>query len=253
MNETSAFTDPDLLVDDYRRFSPLALIALLISLGVGVIAIVNKSILPFTVVAAVFSIVTLILMHRSSHRLIGYRLAGLGLFVAVFCGTAGWAYHQYRYQHLRRVAMDVGEQWLDLAQQGRMHELYQLSLQYTWRQPSGTDLVKAYGSLEKPGKEMELYLRQEPERSIREDGDQAKFTLMATLYNKPRLLREAFILGYLYQRPNGETRKFNLHLIRCDYPTPPGPIWYFEGVSNIDPQIDRQATRQQQGAEQMDE
>jgi hypothetical protein len=193
----------------------------------------------------------LIWLHPKKQNLSGYNLAAVALFVALFATSSSIAYQQFRLGHLQNTAIMFGGKWLELAEQGRMHELYQMSLEYNNRADVGSSLVEKYGTLTSPGPELELYLKQEPEVSLRTDGDQADVSPIAVSYKKDHIFKEKFIIGYKYERPGGETRLFSLYLMRMDYPTPPGPQWYVYGIINHNPNIPRQLTQEQIGGETM--
>lgn len=245
MNEERVFDEPDLTVDNYRQFSGLALLTFLVCLLGAVLAVLNKNLIWTAFLAAIFAVVAIAFLHRARKQLIGFRLCTIGLFIALFAGSATIAYWEYRYEHLCAKAVEFGEQWLDLVKQGRMHEAYQLTLRPDWRRTSGTDLARVYGSLENPGRVMHTYLRQEPEKSIREDGQNAKLTLQDIRYSRPRLRSEQFDLEYLYERPDGEKRVILVQFVRSQSLPPLNPLWHIEAVINVDPFIRRVMTDEQ--------
>jgi len=247
----SPFTDVDLTIEDYRPFSILSLISLLLSVFLGLLVIVNPNLFAGSVAAAVLAGFTLIWLHPKKQNLSGYKLAAVALFVALFATSSSITYRQFRLGHLQNTAIAFGEKWLELARQGRMHELYQVSLEYNNRAKAGSSLVEKYGTLTSPGPELELYLKQEPEISLRKDGDQASVSVVAVSYAKSDIFKEKFIVGCKYDRADGETRLFSLYLMRMDYPTPPGPQWYLYGIVNHNPKIPRQLTKEQLGEETM--
>ena len=217
------------------------------------LVIVNPPMAPGAVMAAGFAVFVLAWLFPRRRKINGYKMAGLALFISLFALSSSLAYQQQRREHIVRAAIVFGGDWVDLAQQGRIYELYQLSLNYNSRATPETDLVQKYGTLTSPGPELELYLKQEPEVAIREDAEQAQLETVLTKYEKLGILKERVIVGYKYTRPNGDIREFGLYLIRMDYPTPLGPQWYVEGLVNYKPQIARQLTDQQRGTEAMPE
>lgn len=249
----SPFTDVDLTIEDYRPFSMLSLVSLLLSLFCGMLVMVNPPMAPGAVMAAGFAIFVLAWLFPRRRKINGYKMAGCALFISLFAISSSLAYQQHRRKHLEQTAVAFSENWVDLARQGRIHELYQLSLHYNNRATPETDLVQKYGTLTSPGPELELYLKQEPEVSIRQDAEEGRLQTVLTKYEKLGILKERVIVGFKYTRPNGDVREFGLYLVRMDYPTPPGPQWYVEGLVNYNPKIARQLTDQQRGTESMPE
>ncbi|MDG2185659.1 MAG: hypothetical protein P8K79_08270 [Mariniblastus sp.] len=247
----SPFTDVDLTIEDYRPFSVLSLVSLLLSVFLGLMVVINPNLFAGSLAAAVLAGFILIWLRPKKQNLSGYKLAAVALFIALFATFSSLAYRQFRIWHLQNTAVAFGEKWLDLAKQGRVHELYQMSLEYNKRAKVGSSLVEKYGTLTSPGVELEMYLKQEPEASLRKDGDQATLSTIAVSYKKGLIYKEEFIVGYKYDRPGGEPWLFSLYLMRMDYPTPPGPQWYVYGVVNHNPSIPRQLTQQQTGVESM--
>ncbi len=245
VNEERVFDEPDLTVDNYRQFSGLALLTFLACLLGAGLAILNKNLVWTAFLAAFFALVAIGILYRNRKELIGFRLCSIGLFIALFAGSATLSYWQYRYDHLAQTAVEFGEEWLDLVKQGRMHEAYQLTLRPDWQRSPGTDLARVYGSLENPGRVMHTYLRQEPEKSIREDGEAAKITLREIRYSRPRLASEQFELEYEYERPDGENRIFRVQFVRSQSLPPLNPLWHIETVINVDPFIRRVMTDEQ--------
>ena len=252
-NSQSPFTDVDLTMEDYRPFSILSLICLLMSILLGVITLVKPSLAVGSILMAIFAVVLLVWLHPRKRKLSGYRLAGMALFISLFVVAASISYKQYRLAHLENTAVRLSNEFLDLAKQGRVHELYQLTLDYDDRVKPGGSLVERYGTLTSPGPELELYLKQEPELSLRQDGEQAELELLLKSYMDREIYKERFMVGYKYTRPDGEARFFSVFLMRLDYPTPPGPQWYVFNIMNYQPKIPRSLTQQQQGADTMPE
>ncbi|MCP4952417.1 MAG: hypothetical protein GY922_11300 [Proteobacteria bacterium] len=252
-NNSSTFTDVDLTLEDYRPFSMLALMSLLASLFSGFVALVNPNMLAGSVASAILASFALILLHSKKQKISGYRLAVFALFISLFAGSASVAYQQFFLRHKTNTARVLANEWLELAKQGRMHELYQMTLDNNDRAEAGTNLVEEYGTLTSPGPELQLYLKQEPELSLRADGDQARLTHIGTSHEEIEIYKQRFIVRYKYERPNGETRLFSITMTRLDYPLPVGPHWYVLGITNDSPKIPRQLTQEQMGGETMPE
>ncbi|MCH2181598.1 MAG: hypothetical protein MK108_06285 [Mariniblastus sp.] len=250
-NSQSPFTDVDLTIENYRPFSILSLACLLLAALAGIITIVKPSLIFGSVAMAVFASAILIWLHPQRQKLLGYRLAGIALFISLFVVAASIAYQQYRLVHLQNTAVRFCNEFLDLAKQGRMHELYQLTLNYDNRAKPGESLVERYGTLTSPGPELDMYLKQEPELSLRQDGDQAELNLLLKSYIEREIYKEKFMIGFKYNRPDGEARYFSMFLMRLDYPEPHGPQWYVYNITNYQPSIPRNLTQQQQGVESM--
>ena len=250
-NSQSPFTDVDLTIENYRPFSVISLICLLFSLLMSVIVIVKHDFAIGAMAAAVFAIALLIWLHPRKQKLSGYHLASVALFVSLFAVTASTAYQQYRISYLQNAAVRISNEFLDLAKQGRMHELYQLTLDYNYRVKTGGSLVERYGTLTSPGAELELYLKQEPELALRQDGGQGKLQPIIKSYLGIDIYKEKFLVGYKYERPDGEIRFFSLFLVRFNYPQPIGPQWQVYNITNYQPAIPRALTEQQQGVESM--
>ena len=191
----SPFTDVDLTIEEYRPFSVLSLVSLLLSVFLGLMVILNPNMFAGSLAAAVLAGFILIWLYPKKQNLSGYKLAAVALFIALFATSSSLTYRQFRLWHLKNTAIGFGEKWVELAKQGRVHELYQMSLEYNNRAKVGSSLVEKYGTLTSPGPELEMYLKQEPEASLRKDGDQATLSPIATRYKKAPIHKEKFIVG----------------------------------------------------------
>ncbi len=249
MNEQkSVFTDQDLTIEEYRSFSAVSLILFIPAVILSLVIAVNKYMIPLGLILAGVTFAYVIYLGLAKRNYIGTILAKMALFLLLFSVTASYQYHQSRLKHLSQVAIEFAEDYFEVVKENRMHEAYQLTLGYDFRVAPGTNLIREYGTLEEPGDEMTLYLKQYPERLIRVDGDKAKLQRVAINYRRPKPIRETFTIRYIYDPADGsEQRIFDIGMMRLNYPSPPGPQWYVEGIANIRPRTQRSMTKPQLG------
>ena len=248
--EDSAFTDVDSTLDDYRAFSPLSLLALILALITGVIALVNASFVFLPMIAAVWAALTLVFLHAKGKGKTGVGMAVFALVFALICSTAPISYRHYRFRHLSQTAVEHAQKWLELVQQGKTYEPYQLTLRISKRRSPGTRLSAIYGSKDKPTPDFKVYLENEPEKSIRTDGTNCKLVPLANLlYRKTKAKQEDFYVGFEFQRAdsNLESRFFQVQMRRQEHLEPYGVQWIAEWVFNMRPQLPRRATREKTG------
>ncbi len=246
----SVFTDVDATLSGYRAFSPVAFLALIVSLIAASITLVNASLVGVAFFAAAWAAITLFILHRVRSKT-GFRLATFALFIALMAASATITYRHYRFAHLSQAAADHSRTWLQMLQDGKIHEPYQLSLKLSKRRKPGTRLASYYGTLEAPTADFKLFLEDEPEKSIREDGSDCSFIRGRMLYKKTADKREDFVIGYIFKRsdPSKGDRQIDIVMRRQVHLEPHGVQWIVEQIVNIQPKINRKLTAEKRNSE----
>ena len=227
-------------IGSYRKISTMAIICFVFALLACLLAFSNKALLVFPILTAMLSVVTLILMHLSKKKLMGFSLAAVALFVSVFSFTLFATYHQKKYDRLHETAIAHGNTWLQFLKTNQPHIAYQLHIPITARKEHGFNLVDHYGSVEQPKSELAAYLAMEPEKSILADGENAKIEIDSVI---PRLESKAravdFFIIYRYKRlGEDKPRLFSCQLRRFDSLIS-GPEWHIIRVENVLPKTKR--------------
>lgn len=234
------FSDSDLEVVDYRKISALAIASIVLSSLACLVAFSNKTFLFLPVVTAFLSALTLILMHSSKKKLLGFTLAAVALFISLFSFTLFTTYHQQKFDRINEYAIQHGNTWLQLLKSKQPQIAYQLHIPAQLRKESGFNLVDHYGSIENPKAELAAYLAMEPEKSIIADGENATIeieTVAAKLQSSVRT--DDFYIIYKYKREGEkEPRLFSCQLRRFDSLVT-GPRWHIVRVTNISPNTKR--------------
>ncbi len=215
----SIFTDQDMTVQNYRSFSPLSLIAFVVSCAVSLIALVNYNLVFLAGVGVIFAVISIYKLIRRQGRSTGYVLSALALAMPLFSIAAPITYHRLRLKHLVETAIEYSETWLELVQDGKIHEPYELTLLRYQREKIGTDLAVARGPVSAPKNELQFYLKNEPEISIRADGHKGTLRRVGLVYYdaESKISVENFNVLYEYTRPDGDQRRFRLRMRRQIY------------------------------------
>ena len=212
----SSFSNQDMMVDDYRAFSGLSLGAFLVSIAFSTVAAVNPALNLITIFPIALAVLSVLKLAFSAGRSSGHILSAMALVIPVAVLSFNATYGTLRLSYLVNTAVKHSETWLGLVQEGKMLESHELTLSRYNREPDGSDLTIARGNEQNPKKEFEFYLRNQLDQAIREDGNKAKLTRVGGVrYTKERKLPiENFYVGYNYERPNGEKRKFIIQMRR---------------------------------------
>ena len=237
----SVFTDDDMTVETYRAFSPAALAAFLFSAVTSLIGLVNSNLLALPVVALLFAIFSLFKLLSIKGPSMGWTLTALAIMMPLFAITAPLCYRQIRLYHITDTAIEHANAWLELSKQGKVHEAYQMTqLRYARAEP-GSDLAVELGTTSNPGKELEAYVENEPEISLRKDGDQAKLEVINVNYFQDKSFRnvEHVVVNYRYTRPDGEKRLFSIDMRRHVYAGKNEVYWSVWEVRNRKPSFER--------------
>lgn len=239
-DQESVFTDQDMTLETYRAFSPLALTSFFVSLLLSSIAVINPVLVGLTIPAILLALVCIGLLFRNRHKMTGFKLAGLALAFPISAGAGVLSYQWIRFEFKQAEAIRHADEWLQLVEEGKTHEPFELmQLRYA-RQPVGTDLAAVYGDEHNPGPELEYYLRNQPERDLREDGGTGTWTHTNVYFQRDPLVPTAdrFIVEYDYRRPSGESRVFALDMRRHLYGDKQ-VVWSVDRVINNVPREER--------------
>jgi hypothetical protein len=127
----------------YRPISRAALAAL--AAGVlSITAVVSPAMLWLPIVSVLLAIVALRIVAASQDEVLGRKTAVLGLLLGTLFGA--WGLTKFlTYQHsLYQQARVHAEAWIDLVQEGRLHEAHQLHLMQRDREMPGVSLQTHY-------------------------------------------------------------------------------------------------------------
>ena len=240
-DDNSFFTDDDMTVETYRVFSPASLAAFLLSLFLGTISLVNRDLVYISVPALIFALYSLVRLCLIKGKATGWILTSLAVFIPIFAMAAPMTYRYYRLGYLADQAIEHSQTWLKLVQDGKVHEPFQLMQLKYGREEPGTDLAVALGTVDNPGKDLEYYLRNEPEITIREDGDQGTFKIKGINYFEDEAIStvEHFLIRYEYTRPAGDKRIFDIDMRRQKYAAKNDVVWNVWRIRNIEPKSRR--------------
>ena len=215
----------------------------------SVVALANKTFIFLPFVVALLSMFTLLLMHRSKQKLMGYTMAALAMFVSLLSFAGISFYHQQASDFLAKTAIENGEVWLEMLKTNQPHSAYQMFIPVRARKEKGFNLIDHYGSSENPKPDFGKYLELEPERSILADGQDAniEFVQVASPPSKTPRTRDFFIL-YRYTRDGEpEPREFVVQFRRLDSVVI-GPQWQVISIRNIEPKTKRELPRELEDA-----
>ena len=239
--EQSVFSNREMEIASYRRISPLAIATLVLALIAAVVALANKTFIFLPLVVALLSMFTLLLMHRSKQKLMGYTLAALAMFVSLLFFTGLSFYYHHKAQFLEQTAIKNGAVWLEMLKTNRPHAAFQLHHQFRRRKAEGFNLVDHYGSIENPNPEFAMYLELEPEKSILADGQDANIEVVRVVNppSKTARTRDYFVV-YRYTRDGEpEPREFLCQFRRLDSLVI-GPQWHIMRIQNLKPDTKRE-------------
>jgi hypothetical protein len=110
----------------------------------------------------------------SERVLLGRRAAVIGLVLSLLFVAWGMTRFYSRQHVLRDQARQHAEQWLQLVQQGRLHEAHQLHLAQEERQAPDVDLVKYYRDTREPRRDFRSFFDLPPLREIVDQGTQGQ-------------------------------------------------------------------------------
>ena len=125
------------------RFSVVAILAGLLSL----LALMFPAMIMVPATGALLALVAKRQVHAANGELAGGRLAGVGLFLCVFCLTATLGYGLLHRSLLLRNARDHADTWLEIVAKGDFEKAHQLTLVEEDREAEGTDLKHHYRPL----------------------------------------------------------------------------------------------------------
>jgi len=165
---------------DYRSISPLAVIALLLSIvSFGAV---------FTPMLWVVPIITVLLCIKALHSLALHQdsLSGRGLVLVAltlscFLGGTVPVHYFTRHRTLNRQARAYAEQWLELIRQGKLMEAHQLRTSITMRAPADANLKEFYES--DPNREaFDLFAKTPPISELARWGQAGTIRFVDNLY-----------------------------------------------------------------------
>jgi len=248
-DEQSAFSNRDMEIGSYRRISPLAITMLVFALIAAVVALANKAFIFLPLVVALLSMFTLLLMHRSKQKLMGYTAAVLAMFVSLLSFTGLSFFQQQKYNFLESTAIEKGAQWLEMLKTNRPHTAFQMHHSVRNRKDKGFNLVDHYGSIEKPKEAFGMYLELEPEKSIMADGQDANIEVERVVSPLSKIPRtQDFFVVYRYTREGEpEPRRFVFRIRRLDSLII-GPQWHVIGIQNLQPETKRELPKELEDA-----
>jgi hypothetical protein len=156
-------------VAQYPSVSVPAVLALLLGVA-SAGALISPLWWCIPLVAATLAVLALRSIARSERVVLGRRAAVIGLLLGL--GFVGWGVTRYylRQRILQQQAHQHADAWLQLVQQGRLHEAHQLHLGQDQRQTPEADLAKYYRDSREPQREFHSFFDVAPVRDLVDQG-----------------------------------------------------------------------------------
>lgn len=146
---------------EYRPVSRLAVISLLLAVG-GMGAVIGTLMICLAVAAAALAVAALWSIARADRPPLGRKAALVALLLSLFCGAWGLTWRTVRQQVICQEARQLADQWLQLAQAGRLQEAHQLHLSRAGRQAPGANLADFYKNTREARSELDSFFRAPP-------------------------------------------------------------------------------------------
>lgn len=222
------------MIESYRPFSGWAIASLALSI-VSVLGMINPQLFLLPLIALVISLVTCIRISWSKTQPIGSWLALVAVLLSGFFLSGGVVYTRLRQQHYFGLARQYADTWFDLVRDGEIYRPHHLLKDWPRRQPSNVDLDEYYAGLTNiPNKfqdskiEVDGYIQQEPEKSIRQYGKRMTCRFLGDSYYQYQIKTEFFTLKYELEWPPESGRpKWPLLIMlqRKEHKQPYGNQW----------------------------
>lgn len=203
-NRESAFTsEPNLVGDDYRPISLLAVAALIVGI-LSTVSLLNIYFVFVPILGAIIAVIALIRVALSGNRVTGIQPAAVGLAICLFSGSWAASQHVVDNSLVFHQAQEHSMSWLSLLKDQKIYHAYELKLPYGKRNLPGVDLVEVYKergegffadeemaeemgmsitemSLSKEGVVFSSFVRSEPFRSIYRKAKNGEFEFLRNL------------------------------------------------------------------------
>jgi hypothetical protein len=243
MNQVKFSDDQMLAVEDYNPFSIMALLVCLFAVMCCVLAVFNHKLIGLPFLSAIAAIAAIYALHAGNMAR-GHYLAGFALCASMFTFSMAVSYQTMRYKHLEAKAIEHGETWLNLVKAGQIYEAHEMTLEFEKRHAEGSDLTQFYGPVDQPDLAVAEYLDVQPEKSIREIGENAKIRRGDIAYERPYSIVDRFEIHYYLDRSaTGEDDfHFTIMFLRTK-PLVEDIYWEIEGLVNVEPPTPRSGRR----------
>ncbi len=232
--------DPDSEIG-YRPFSPLALVAILLSL----FAFLTIAHPAFVLPGLAALVVGVIAAMRCDHgrRMSGYRLALAAVFLATAGISLGFGHRAGRNFWLCITARDLAKTVFDDVHEDLLEEVLAYATEPLYRQPAGTDMVNYYASTTvspgmrlPPSGEINVWMELPPFKWMVDDelNGVNEYVGVETIPLKKRN-SETFVLRYRYRpaTPDLPPFEYEVHFERFPYYKLSSAYWriWFEGIT----------------------
>lgn len=232
--------DDERMIESYRPFSGWGIASIAIAIF-SVLGMINPQLIILPLIALVVSVLTCIYNSWSKSQPIGSWLALLAAFLSGFFLTSGTVYQQLREKHYFGLARKFADTWFELVREGEIYRPHHLMKDWPTRQPSDVDLDVYYAGLTKiPNKfkdtkiEIDDYILQEPEKSIREFGSKVTCRYLSDFFFRDEVKTEYYQLLYVLEwppelgRPNWPVM---VEMQRKEHKQPYGNQWTLRDVT----------------------
>lgn len=238
----SQFSDVLPQVEEYQPFPMLALIVFVLALFASILALINPVLLSLPMLTAILALCALVILQIRKSTPQAYLFVGTALAISLFSFAFRATYETLKYRHMESTAIAHADTWLGLMKDSRVHDALELTRPRAERKPTGTDLTGIYGTMEKPTGDLKTYVDLQPEKEIRELGDDAKFSVEFVEYDRPHNRHDVFRINYrLHRSESGdEDYLFSIAMLRVR-PLTGNPFWEFKQLQPIRPKFPRNA------------
>lgn len=195
---SSARVERDIV--EYGRFSGWALAALLLGV-LSATAIVAPLLWSIPVLALVISLIAMKKIKTSEGRLTGWRVALLGLLLAVFFGMAGPVHTASRRYLIETRAAHFAAKFMQLLQQHQPLEAFQLTRPAAARTPLTPGQTDPYAKDPAAKKAYGEFLDLALVKMLLDAGQQAKIDLLSATYYAGDDSRDLATVKYQIQTP----------------------------------------------------
>jgi hypothetical protein len=162
-------------------------------------------------------------INRSRGEFIGWNIALLGLVLALMFGVAAPTRSLTRWIWMKQRAEIVAAEYIKLLQENQPYAAHQLMLPAAQRQKSADLVPAAYAADQKLLERYNGFLKQEPAKSLLEQGDKAKVDLLSSFMLPARDGADDIGLRYRISYPgDAGTKSFEAAIVlerSIDYQT----------------------------------